>query len=662
MFRPEARMTSAIAESSKPLRSNIGRILFSAFAWTCPMCAAWGGVQIYDAASLADLSLEQLSNLEITSVSRRPESLSGATASVFVITNDDIRRSGANTLPEALRLAPNLQVARLGSASYAISSRGFNNALGNKLLVLIDGRTVYTPLNSGVFWDQQEVMLEDVERIEVISGAGGTTWGTNAVNGVINVITRSASKTQGALLAAGAGDPEIANAFRYGGKLGTDGSYRVYAKQYSHNDDSEIKAQGYDWQRGQGGFRFDWDGDANDFTLQGDYYEGKSEEREQPIAPGFSLFGDTRVSGMNMLGRWDRRFDNGQNLRVQAYYDRAEREDELAFQDVMEVFDIELQHGVPFGRHSLLWGAGYRQAEDDTEPGLLVSFVPEERKLHWLNAFVQGKFNLAENVELTAGTRFERNDYTGWEILPSVRVGWKPSPSQLLWGAVSRAVRAPSRIDREFFFGFPGVTIIAGGPDFRSEIAIVSEIGYRAQPTENFSFSVTAFHHDYEYLRSGADPDVVGVPVFVQNNIQGSVRGLEAWATWQVARSWRLSVGLNLLSEDLEQDPFPPDPDGLRNLGNNPPQQYLLRSSWDISSAWEFDAMLRRVGELPDPAIEAYTAVDVRLAWKPRRDLELSLAAQNLFDPGHIEYVDTGLFAVPTEIERRVFLKLLWRM
>lgn len=619
------------------------------------------GIPAADAVGLVDLTLEQLGNLEITSVSRQPERLGDAPAAIYVITNDDIRRAGVNTLPEALRLAPNLQVARLGSASYAISSRGFNNALGNKLLVLIDGRTVYTPLYSGVFWDQQDVMLEDVERIEVISGPGGTTWGTNAVNGVINVITRSASATQGALVSVGGGDPEVAGTFRYGGALGASGHYRVYGKQYQYNDTHSSKTlQGYDWQRGQGGFRIDWDAGADDFTVQGDFYEGKSEE--------FAT-GNRRVSGMNFLTRWDRVFDNGQNLRIQAYYDHTEREDPLLdFSDVMDIFDIEMQHGIPIGRHGLLWGAGYRLAKDDTDPGFLVSFIPEERNLHWLTAFIQAQISLSEEVELTAGTRFERNDYTGWEILPSVRLAWKPSESQLLWAAISRTVRAPSRIDRDFHLGilpaFPSL-FIAGGPDFRSEVAVVNELGYRAQPNKDFSFSVTAFHHDYEYLRSGHVPIPFVQPAFVDNQMQGTVYGIEAWAAYQATPSWRLSAGLSWMKEDFSLDPGSDDPDGAQDLGNNPMQQWMLRSSWQVSDQCQFDVIVRHVGELPDPKVDSYTAVDARIAWTPRHDLEISLTAQNLFDPGHVEFAEVGAggsVVPPTEIERSIFLKLLWHM
>jgi iron complex outermembrane receptor protein len=423
---------------------------------------------------LADLSLEQLSQVEIISVSRRSERLSDAPASIYVISNDDISRSGATTLPEALRLAPNLEVARVSASSYAISARGFNNSLGNKLLVLIDGRTVYTPLFSGVFWDAQDLLLEDVDRIEVISGPGATLWGANAVNGVINVITRRASATQGLLASGVAGSEGSTAALRYGGALGAEGSYRVYAR---HNQidatRSEAGASLPDaWHSDQAGFRADWARGEHEFTVQGDAYRGRSEERP---------FGPIEISGGNLLAAWNWRRTGGSRLHMQAYLDRAERTDPILFHDRMDVFDFEFQHSVPFARHELLWGGGVRRARDEVERGLLVSFIPAEKDLRWENLFVQDEIWLRENVGLTLGLKLDRNVYTGTEFLPSARLAWKPRADQLVWASASRAVRAPSRIDREFYLPATPPFAIAGGPDFKSETADVFELGYRAQ-------------------------------------------------------------------------------------------------------------------------------------------------------------------------------------
>jgi iron complex outermembrane receptor protein len=619
-------------------------------------------------ASLADLSLEQLANIEVTSVSRHAERLSDAPASIYVITNDDIRRAGVRSLAEALRLAPNLQVARNSSSTYAISSRGFNNALGNKLLVLIDGRTVYTPLFSGVFWDQQDVMLEDIERIEVISGPGGTLWGANAVNGVINVITRTARDSQGMLVTAGVGNRDDGAGFRYGGALGEAGHFRVYGKRLDLQNTRNAAGASFPdgWQQGQIGFRADWGQSSRNFTVQGDAYSGKGETR--------SIFGPVEVSGTNLLARWSEKFSSGSDFHLQAYYDKSDREDRSGFQGDVNTYDIEFQHGIPLGAHKVLWGGGYRHARDDvpsTLPlnpllALVIRFVPPARTLTWQNVFVQDEIRLSEKVALTVGLKLESNDYTGWEKLPSARLAWKPEDNQLVWGAVSRTVRAPARLDRDFNFVAVGTFVpvllpppnnifIAGGPYFESEVANVFEIGYRAQPSSVLSYSVTAYRQNYQKLRSG----MPAPNAFIENKISGFENGVEAWATWQAARAWRLSGGFSTLRQHLGIDPGSRDPVGPIALGNDPDHQWMLRSSFNLTDRHEFDAMVRRVGSLPVQAglpVQVYTAVDARLGWKATRNTEVSLTLENIFDSEHAEFTTTNLYG------RSAFLKLLWRI
>ena len=368
--------------------------------------------------ALAELSLEELSNLEVTSVSRSAESVANAPAAIYVITSEDIRRSGAVTLPEALRLAPTLHVAQTDAGQYAISARGFNNAIANKLLVLVDGRTIYTPLFSGVFWDQQDVLLEDVERIEVISGPGGTIWGANAVNGVINVITRSPRETQGTLASVGAGTERQGAAFRYGGSFGSDAAFRVYGK-VTHTEHTQ-RANGTsaldDRRLLQAGFRADWGSVQNGATLQGDAHGVRSEDRGS--VAGFVL-GRAELSGLNLLGRWRRELSTSSHLQLQAYVDHSRRDENVLFQPESDLYDVELQHELARRGHQVIWGAGYRHARDRVEDGILVGFRPANRNLNWVNTYVQDTVQLRDALQLRAGIKFERNDYSGWDYLPN---------------------------------------------------------------------------------------------------------------------------------------------------------------------------------------------------------------------------------------------------
>jgi iron complex outermembrane recepter protein len=606
------------------------------------------------AANLADLTLEQLSNIQITSVSKHPERLSDAAASVFVISAEDIRRSGATTLAEALRLAPNLQVARADANQYAISARGFNSVLANKMLVLIDGRTVYSPLFSGVFWEAQGVMMEDVARIEVISGPGGTLWGSNAVNGVINVITRSAGDTQGVLAGGGIGNNEKTAAIRYGGQAENGAAFRIYGKYSERGNTSSgsgVAIRDASDQT-QAGFRADWGGASQNFTAQGDAYTSGI---DQGVAPALR-----RISGVNLLGRWSRDLAAGANLRLQAYFDRTERDQPGAIHEVLDTLDVEFQHEFrPVANHTLLWGGSYRHQFDDVENLNLaaLAFIPPNRNLNLGGVFVQDEISLAKSLILTAGIKLEHNDFTRWEYLPNARLAWKLTDDQLLWGAASRAVRAPSRVDREFFSpGRAPFFVVAGGPNFVSEVANVYEIGYRAQPLSALSWSITAYHHDFDRLRS-LEPSPAG-PVF-DNKIDGSLDGVEAWGAYQLLNGWRVNAGFVHQRERLHPQPGSAAIGGVAGLGNDPNQWWSLGSSFDLGPDMEVDVTIRHVGALPNPPVPAYTAVDARLGWRVRPNLELSLTAKNLFDPKHPEW---GAAPGRAEIERGVFVKLLWRM
>jgi len=600
-------------------------------------------------AGLADLTLEQLSSIQVTSVSGRPESISDAAASIFVITADDIRRSAATSLPEALRLAPNLQVAQLNASQYAISARGFNNAIGNKLLVLVDGRTIYSPLFSGVFWDQNDVMLQDIERIEVISGPGGTLWGANAVNGVINIITRPAADTQGLLASSARSGSGGYEAVRQGGTTADGVSWRVYAMAMDHGNTfrADHVARADAAAKHQAGFRIDWPTADGSLTLQGDAYEGGKRPASN-LAP--------LMSGGNLLARWQGRLPGGAPFTLQGYLDEVHRDDVNAFRERASTADLQFssEPAMPAG-HQLLWGFGLRDTQEHNPPSPAVAFIPMDRALRWGNVFVQDDWRFTPAWQLTLGGKLESNVYTGVEFMPNLRLSYKHSPTAMTWAAVSRAVRAPARLDREFYSPGRAPYVIAGGPDFISEVATVTELGHRGYLASGISYSITAFRQDYGHLRSGTST----APAMLINQIEGHVDGVEAWGNWQVRPGWRLGAGLLALRKHLDTTRGTPDPAGIASLGNDPQEQWSLRSSHDIGAAGQFDIAIRRVGALPLPQVAAYTAVDARFAWKVSPQLELAVFGQNLFDPRHVEF---NAVPVASQIPRRVFLSATWRM
>lgn len=598
---------------------------------------------------LSQLSLEQLGSIVVTSVSRRRERLADVASSIFVISAQDIHRAGAMTIGEALRLAPNLNVARADTPQYAISARGFNNVLANKMLVLIDGRTVYSPLFSGVFWESQDVMLEDVDRIEVISGPGATIWGSNAVNGVINIITRPAGDTQGGLVSAGLGNREKGMAARYGGKLGDNGHYRIYAKSFELGDSERADGSSLDdrYKHTQAGIRADWGGVSQQFSLRANVYEGDVGE----------LAGGRDFSGTNLQAQWKKQLGDGASLRLRAYYDRTDRNHAATFRERLDTFDVEIQHTLrPMGAHQFTWGAGQREARNRVVNSASQAFVPAARDLRWRNIFAQDEIALRDNVSLTLGAKLEDNVYTSGEFLPSAQLAWRLTPRHTAWAAVSRAVRAPSRLDRDLYLPGNAPFFLAGNSTFNSEISNVLQLGYRAQPTLALSWSATVFHHEHSRLRS-VRPQPGGA-VFA-NDVEGRTTGIESWASYQVNRAWRLSGGLVLLDQDLRIRSGGVDLGGLASLGNDPSHWWSLRSSFDITQRHHVGLAVRRVGALKLPAVPAYTAVDARFGWEITRDVEAGLVLRNLFDPNHAEW---GTATNRVEHERSVLLQLSWRL
>jgi len=606
-------------------------------------------------ATYKKLSLDELMDLEVTSVSRRPEKLSETASAIQVVTGDDIRRSGATSIPEALRLASNLSVAQIDSRQWAISARGFNNTTSNKLLVMIDGRTVYTPLFAGVFWDVQDTLIEDIDRIEVISGPGATLWGANAVNGVINITTKEAKDTQGLLLLGGGGTELRGLAgMRYGGALSPTLHYRIYTKYFDR--DSTLRTSGGDgddsWDMGQTGFRLDWNPSTeNLITLQGDLYDGRIDQ----AGPD-----DIEVSGGNLLGRWTHRFTPDSDLQLQWYYDRTHRDIPGTFSENVATHDLDLQHHFAIGeRHDLIWGLGYRLVDDHVGNTPALAFLPADVTREWFSGFLQDEIALVpDRLVLTLGTKVEHNDYTGWEVQPSTRLAWKLTSKQTVWTAVSRAVRTPSRIDREFFApGNPPFSFLQGGPGFDSEKLFAYELGYRVQATPRLSLSAAAFYHDYDDLRSVEQVNPpAALPVFIGNGLEGESYGVELTADYHVTDSWRLQAGYTRLLIDLRPQPGSTATGGSAE-SHDAGHQFLLRSSLDLPWDLEFDVTLRHVGQISNQNVPSYRELDVRVAWHPTPQLEFSIVGQNLLHDHHAEF---GTAASRHEIQRGVYAKVTW--
>ena len=598
------------------------------------------------ADALGDLSIEQLSNLQVTSVSGRAQTVNEAPAAVYVISSDDIVRSGVRSIPGALRLAPNLQVGRSDSASYGISARGFNQSTGtaNKLLVLVDGRIVYTPLFSGVFWDEQNTILEDLDRIEVVSGPGGTLWGSNAVNGVINIVSRDAHETTGLLVTGGASDTSQALGLRYGARFGDSGAFRVYGLGLKRGVDApnEFLSQ-------QAGFRADWSNAVDTVTLQGDVYGGDQRDMPGQIA-------DTTIDGGNLLGRWSRRFADDSGFQLQAYYDRTSRQVASGITADVDALDVSAQYNLAIARvHNLVFGGGVRATSDSFKPGPATAFLkPSDRTLRTFHFYAQDSIDLGANTDLIFGLKAEHNTYTGMEYMPSVRLAWRPSGHEVAWAAVSRAVRTPSRFDRDL--SVPGQ--LAGGPDFVSETLTAYELGYRAQPTERFWFSASAYFNEYDDLRTleASGPGVF--PLVIRNGMHGQTYGFETWGAYALADWWRLNAGLSLLHKDLKLDAGSADMLGVDFAGNDPSAQATLRSLMDIGARTEFDVTVRAVGELPNPKVSSYVAIDMRVGFRMTDHLEVAVSGSNLFDD-HVEFINPNLPA--NEVTRSVFISARWR-
>ena len=609
---------------------------------------------------LRDLSLDELGNIEVTSVSKTAEPLGEAAAAIYVIAGEDIVRSGASSIPEMLRLAPNLQVAQVSAHLYAITARGFNGSTSNKLLVLIDGRSVYTPLFSGVFWDVQAVMPADIDRIEVISGPGAALWGPNAVNGVINIITRKSGDTSGAVAALELGGFEHAARLRYGGTLGNAVTWRGYGMGFYRDNtlDPTGMPDNDSWRNVQGGGRVDWSRGTDALTVQGDINKGQIDQ---------NVPADQQLAGHNVLGRWTRRFDERSELQVQGYYDFSKRLIPGGSGDRVSVYDVELQHGLSLGQHHhVVWGGGYRVSRDTfINPPTGGYFSPASRALHVGSMFVQDTMTLADDLRLTLGSKFEGNSYTGFKPMPSGRLSYQLSPHEFVWGAVSRAVRTPARIDRDLYQNTGSIVAIGGGPEFTDENLTAFEIGFRTEIPSRANVSVATFYNDYRDLRTielsrvGTIPAVVAgrsgfLPITFVNNMRGYTYGVEVWGDYAVADWWRLTAGYNALREHLELTPESLDIAGIAAAGNDPKYQVSLRSSVDLPANLQLDLRVRTIAALPSPAVPGYSESDLRLAWQAPTGLEVSLVIANLLHERHRE------FGMTSEMPRHAKVSARW--
>ena len=618
---------------------------------TGAVCSA----QVTSEGELASLSLQQLANVEVTSVSKTAERLSRAPAAIYVITHDQIVRSGATSLAEALRLAPNLQVRRLTSTSYAVSARGFGGNQGdqnfaNKLLVLIDGRSVYSPLFSGVYLDAQDVLLEDIDRIEVISGPGATLWGANAMNGVVNIITRTSYLSTGTAMTAEAGNREQRLGTRYGEKLDEHTAYRVYALGY-RQDALELpdRSGAHDpWWKAQGGFRVDWSRADDSFSVQGDVYRALE---QQPGAASLPLI------GANLLARWQHHTE-ASDTQLQAYFDDTQRgapNSGTAF--LLHTYDIELQQSLLLGSaNRVVWGAGERLNMYAIDNSASLLFIPPSRSLTLANLFAQDTLT-SGRLAVTAGVKLEDDPYSGWTFQPDARLSWMLSDTEQLWAAASRAIRAPTPFDRDVVERVGGVTFLTGNPAFRPERVTAYELGYRALPASRFSVSASVFYNRYDDLRSvDLGPAPALLPLLWGNAMEGDTYGVELWSDLQVLQWWRLSPGLTTLHKELRFKPGAAQVVGVAQAGDDPSVQASLTSSMDLPRSITWDASLRYVNALPDPAAPGYYELDTRLGWRVSPQLELAVIGNDLLQARHLEYASPD----GEEIPRSFMLQIRW--
>jgi len=636
------------------------------------------------AADLAHLSLDDLLQLEVTSVSRRAQKISESPAAITLITNEEIRRSGMTTIPDLLRMVPGLHVANIDANKWAVTARGFNGEFANKLLVMIDGRSVYTPLFAGVLWDVQDVLFEDIDRIEVIRGPGGTIWGANAVNGVINIITKPSSESQGIFLDGGGGNQERGfGGARFGGRLRDDFHYRAYFKGFNRADydfGSGRKAND-EWHQVRAGGRIDWDvTPETSFTMQGDYYDGASDSSMIADPNEFPLGRPATedVSGWNLLAYWEHEFSADNEGSLQFYYDRTKRNEFIA-EELRQRIDIEAQQFLqPTSWAGITWGAGYRRDWDDFQ-GLTPVIVLKDccRRTYIASGFVQGEFDVIEDLfRVTVGSKFEYNSFSNFEYQPSVRFLVTPHEEHTFWAAISRAVRTPDRAETDILITLPEapdtLRIIEGRRGTDSEELTAYEAGYRGQPLHWLHFDVAAYFNDYDHLVTGEEETTAmpcvpfGTCYVIDQSFDNYGKaygwGVETNVTWSHFDWWRVVLNYTYMKLEMRTNDRSTDPAFDDKEGDHAEHQFAILSRVDLPMDFEFDTQLFYVGRVRNQGVDPYFRFDVRLGWKPLDWLELSLAGQNLTSSRHEEY-GAGNNVLASEVPRSIYGKvsIRWR-
>jgi len=653
--------------------------LFSLY-FAIPLFSQQGG------NSLAQASLEDLLNIQVTSVSKKEQQLSRTAAAVFVVTQEDIRRSAATSIPDLLRMVPGLDVAQINANTWAISARGFNLEFANKLLVLVDGRAVYTPLFGGVYWDTLDVPLEDIEQIEVIRGPGGTVWGANAVNGVINIITKSSAETQGGLITAGGGtQAEGFGTVQYGGKIKEHSSYRIFAKYLNDDHLPDLNGQnGQDsWHLLHGGFRADTTLSAKDSLItEGDIYNGKEGGIfvHSIISPpqNINALGIGILSGGNVLTRWSHTFSSRRDISLQFYFDRYDR-DAPQFEEFRNTFDFDFQNHINLGaRQDLIWGVGYRHTADQTAPTIDRAFLPADFAGQLFNVFIQDQITLkSDRVALYVGSKLENDYFTGFDLEPSARLAWTPSNRRTFWAAISRAGRTPTRRDVGLDASLavlpgPAEVALLGNPNMKSEHVIAYELGYREEPTDYISLDIAAFFNTYQgleslepapsFFESNSVPPLLIHPIVLGNEMRGTTQGVEASVNWKVTHRWTLSPGYSFLEMNLHINPTSLDTVSVANTeGSNPDHQAQLRSHVELPRGFSWDTNAYFVDSLPVQSVPSYTRLDTQLSWRLAERVELNLVGQNLLQDHHEEFSNFLQSINSSLVKRSAYAKITWQ-